>query len=424
MRFLNRIGCGAFSRVAFAALLTSCAALEACAQNREKLSSGAIAAPSSKPTSNSVPIPGDRAMDKYLPMLSGSRVALLMNQTAEIDGVLLVDTLLKRGVRVTKIFVPEHGFRGTADAGAHVANSKDAKTGLPIVSLYGANKKPTQAQLADVDVVVYDLQDVGVRFYTYVSTLQYAMEACAERGIPVIVLDRPNPNGFYIAGPVLDTALRSFVGMQPVPIVYGMTVGEYAKMLVGERWFPGAAKAKLTVIPCPKYDRRMGAPLMVAPSPNLPPNTMATWLYPSLCLFEGTVVSVGRGTDGPFEQWGHPSFNGKGTHTFTPTARTGASKPMYDGQVCYGVDEAAGWKAKGSATLPTFDLSALVQAYAWTGERATFFNPFFEKLAGTSELRRQVTAGVSAGKIEESWKLGINRFKAIRKKYLLYEDHL
>lgn len=424
MRSLNSIVRCGFTQGLIQLLLLSCTVFGACAQNKKRLSSGAIVSEAPASSSGSTAVPGDQVMDKYLPLLTGKRVALLMNQTAEINGTLLVDTLLKRGIRVTKIFVPEHGFRGTADAGAHVANTRDQKTGLPIISLYGANKKPSQAQLADVDVLVYDLQDVGVRFYTYISTLQYAMEACSERNIPVVVLDRPNPNGFYIAGPVLDTALRSFVGMQPVPIVYGMTVGEYAQMLVGERWFPGAAKAKLTVIRCSHYDRSVGAPLTVAPSPNLPPSTMAVWLYPSLCLFEGTVVSVGRGTDAPFEQWGHPSFVGKGAHSFKPTTRVGATKPLYDGQTCYGADESVAWKSGGDSALPVFSVAPLIQAYAWTENKAEFFNSFFEKLAGVRTLRRQIAEGMSADRIAASWQPDLARFNAIRKKYLLYEDNL
>jgi len=255
---------------------------------------------------------GAEKMDNYLPLLQGKRVALLINQTSIVGPgkTLLPDTLLKRGVNIVKILAPEHGFRGKAEAGVKVNDEKDTKTGLPVISLYGSSKKPTQQQLQDVDVVIYDIQDVGTRFYTYISTMQYAMEACAAYGKEFIILDRPNPNGFYVDGPVLDKSLKSFVGMQPIPIVYGMTPGEYAKMLVGEKWFEGAEKLNLTVIPCDSYDHTVMYELPVNPSPNLR-NMAAIYSYPSLCLFEGTDISVGRGTKYPFQQFGHPSFKTK-----------------------------------------------------------------------------------------------------------------
>jgi len=395
---------------------------------------------------------GAERLDQYMPLLQGKRVALLVNQTSRVGGALLPDTLLARGVRVVKLFVPEHGFRGTADAGAHVASGKDERTGLSIVSLYGANKKPTPAQMADVDILVYDLQDVGVRFYTYISTLQYALEACAARGIPLIVLDRPNPQGRRVAGPVLDTALRSFVGMQPIPILYGMTAGEYARMLVGERMFPGAAACKLTVIPCADYDGNERYDLPVPPSPNLR-TPLAVQHYPWMCLFEGTVVSVGRGTDKPFEQWGHPAFKDQtraggrnspggeaflGAVSFTPRSTVGASKPLLEGQTCYGL-LVTGWPASpGYLTTPTaqkrmlsVDTGIAIRvwplhwAYKWyqvSGSKPPFFNSFFEKLVGNHELRRQIERGIDPEEIYRSWAPAITRFKAVRKKYLLYPD--
>jgi uncharacterized protein YbbC (DUF1343 family) len=354
-------------------------------------------------------------------MLGGKRVALVINQTSRIGSRLLVDSLLGLGVRITKIFVPEHGFRGVADAGAHIRNSRDSATGLPIISLYGNNKKPKPEQLQDVDVVIYDLQDVGVRFYTYISTLEYVMEACAETGRRLIILDRPNPLGHYIAGPVLDTALRSFVGMQPVPIVYGMTPGEYARMLVGERWINGAERLRLEVIRCKNWDHTTRYALPVAPSPNL--RTMgAVYLYPALCLFEGTVISVGRGTDKPFEQWGHPALSGQKLASFRPASTVGATNPPYEGQLCYGyiadADLISTAQSADNMLLP----GLLINMYNQFPDKDKFFNSFFEKLAGTKTLRQQIIRGASLAEINESWKPALSHFKSIRRKYLLYAD--
>ncbi|MBS1644834.1 MAG: DUF1343 domain-containing protein, partial [Bacteroidetes bacterium] len=280
-------------------------------------------------------VPGAARMQLYLPMLEGKRVAVVMNQTSTVGSALLADTLLARKVKLTTIFVPEHGFRGTADAGAHINNERDSKTGLSLISLYGNNKKLKPAQLENVDIVLYDLQDVGTRFYTYISTLEYVMEACAENKKTLIILDRPNPNGSYIDGPILDTSLRSFVGMQPIPIVYGMTPGEYAKMLLGQAWIKGSDQLKLKVIPCANWKHNDYYELPVSPSPNL--QTMnSIYLYPSLCWFEGTVISVGRGTDRPFEQWGSPEIPKQGMNEFMPKSRVGATKPPYEGRMCYG----------------------------------------------------------------------------------------
>lgn len=363
-------------------------------------------------------LPGAYQVDAYLPILKGQRVGLIINQTSEINGTPLLDTLLARGVKVTKIFVPEHGFRGVADAGAHVKSDVDAKTGLPVISLYGNNKKPSSAQLEGLDVLVYDLQDVGVRFYTYISTLQYCMEAATENGKTVLILDRPNPIGHYVDGPVLDTSLRSFVGMQPIPVVYGMTPAEYATMLVGERWFNRAHALKLKVIPCKHYDHLTFYELPVAPSPNL--KTMnSIYLYPSLCFFEGTVVSMGRGTSKPFEQWGHPDFEKFSSESFRPRSMTGATKPPFEGQNCYGrvLDS-----KDVTAAKKELQLQWLITAYNWYGKKESFFNNFFEKLAGTRELRRQIIAGQTEAEIRKSWQPGLNAFKEIRKQYLLYPD--
>ncbi len=319
------------------------------------------------------------------------RVAIVGNQTSIVGSTHLVDTLIASGVNVVKIFCPEHGFRGTAAAGAHIDNSTDPKTGLPIISLYGKNKKPSPEQLADVDYVVFDLQDVGCRFYTYLSTLHYVMEACAERGIPLMVLDRPNPNGHYVDGPVLDTArCRSFVGMHPVPVVYGMTIGEYAQMINGEGWLANHARCGLTVVPMQGYRRdSVGYRLPVPPSPNLR-TAHAVALYPSLCLFEGTNCGVGRGTDWPFE-W-----------------------------VTYGTDTL---DLRHEEAPAQFSLKYLTEMYRRVPQGKFFLRSnFFEKLAGTTELRRQIEQGMSEEAIRATWQPGLERFKAIRAKYLIYQD--
>lgn len=317
-----------------------------------------------------------------------SRVAVVGNQTSIVGTSHLVDTLLACGIHVTKIFCPEHGFRGTAAAGAHIDNSTDPKTGLPIISLYGKNKKPTPEQMADVDYVIFDLQDVGCRFYTYLSTLHYVMEACAERGIPLIVLDRPNPNGHYVDGPVLDTATcRSFVGMHPVPVVYGMTIGEYAQMINGEGWLKNGIKCDLTVVPMQGYNRNGFYQLPVPPSPNLR-TSHAVALYPSLCLFEGTNCGVGRGTDWPFE-W-----------------------------VTYEKDTLDLRQEKAPAA---FSLRYLMEMYRRVPKGKFFLKSnFFEKLAGNRELRKQLEAGMSETEIRATWQPALDEFKKIREKYLIY----
>ncbi|MDI9320863.1 MAG: DUF1343 domain-containing protein [Phycisphaerales bacterium] len=364
---------------------------------------------------------GASRLDEYLPQLKGKKVALLINQTSVVNEILLLDTLLDLGVNVTKVFVPEHGFRGTADAGAHVKNEIDGESGLPIISLYGNNKKPSKEQMQNVDVLLYDLQDVGVRFYTYISTLEYAMDACIENQTMLLVLDRPNPNGHLVDGPVLDTALKSFVGMQAIPIVYGMTVGEYAQMLVGELWVKNATKLQMKIIPCRNYTHKRRYSLPIAPSPNL--KTMAAiYLYPSLCFFEGTVVSLGRGTDKPFQQWGHPDYTAKSSYYFTPKSALGASKPLLENQACYGqlvTDNADTAYAIGANKI---NLEYLLKAYQWSTEKDKFFNPFFEKLAGTKLLRLQIQKGLNEAQIRDTWQAPLAQFKKIRKKYLLYED--
>lgn len=366
-------------------------------------------------------LPGAAIMDAYLPLLKGKRVALVVNQTSRVGSEHLLDTLLKHGIKVVKVFVPEHGFRGTADAGEQISNTTDKQTGLPVVSLYGKNKKPAKEQLKDVDIIVYDLQDVGVRFYTYISTLEYVMQACVENAKLLIVLDRPNPNGHYIDGPVLRPAHRSFVGMQAVPVVYGMTAGEYARMLAGEGWIENADKLHMKIISCRHYDHSTLYELPVPPSPNLK-SMAAIYLYPSLCFFEGTVVSVGRGTDKPFQQWGHPDFAGKTKHSFTPQSTTGASSPLYEGKKCFGKMEATNAEDALARVDRKLQLDALITAYRWYPNKAGFFNNFFEKLAGTDELRKMIENGMSADEIRSAWRKDLEAFNQIRKKYLLYQD--
>ncbi|MBX2906394.1 MAG: DUF1343 domain-containing protein [Taibaiella sp.] len=367
------------------------------------------------------PQPAAETPSGYLQMLAGKRVAVVVNQTSTTQGTLLPDLLLSKGINLRKIFVPEHGFRGTEDAGAHIENGSDKSTGLPVISLYGKNKKPTEGQLADIDILVYDLQDVGVRFYTYISTMEYCMEACAAHGKKFLVLDRPNPNGFYVDGPILEQKHSSFVGMQAVPIVYGMTAGEYAQMLKGEKWIDGAESLDLEVIKCTNYDHRSKYKLPVPPSPNL--KTMeAIYAYPSLCLFEGTVISMGRGTDMPFRQYGCPEFSGKFRYTFTPHSMQGAAKPPYEGKQCYGELVAGTEKEILQELGGKLRLHWLIKAFKQYPTKAKFFTSFFTSLAGTETLRQQIEAGKSEKEIRDSWQPALDNFNKVRKKYLLYRD--
>ncbi len=359
--------------------------------------------------------PGAERTDQYLSLISGKRVAVLTNQTGVIGKTHLVDSLLSSGIDIRCIFTPEHGFRGDVDAGEHVHSQKDKKTGLPIVSLYGDSKKPSVAQLKDIDVLLFDLQDVGVRFYTYISTLHYVMEACAENGIPLILLDRPNPNGNYVDGPVLDTNFRSFVGMHPVPVVYGMTIGEYAQMINGEGWLKDSIQCPLKVIPCAHYTHDKFYELPVAPSPNLR-NSNAIRLYPQLCLFEGTAVSVGRGTSFPFEVFGHPDFSDT-LFSFVPVPGFGSAHPKLEGKTCYGYD-----LRKTSEYPAHFDLSYLVLAYTYFNSEKDFITSpaFFDKLSGNEKLRMQLINHIPEAEIRASWQKDLAKFRKIRKKYLLY----
>ena len=349
----------------------------------------------------------------YLPLLKDKKVGIVTNQTGIMaDKLPVVDFLMEQHINLQKIFAPEHGFRGTADAGEHVVDGRDTKTGLPIISLYGDNKKPKPEQLAGLDVLIFDLQDVGARFYTYISSLHYIMEACAENNIQLIVFDRPNPNGSIIDGPMLEKEFSSFVGMHQVPLLHGMTIGEYGKMINGEKWLKNGVQCNLTIIPCLNYNRFMSYSLPVKPSPNLP-NDQAINLYASLCLFEGTNVSVGRGTEKQFQIYGSP-FLPKTGFSFTPISNFGSKDPMNKGLLCYGEDLSQAPKVN------KLELKWLLKAYNETADKSKFFTPFFTKLAGTKKLQQQIEAGTSETEIRKSWEKGLNDFKVMRKKYLIY----
>ncbi len=374
-----------------------------------------------KAQNNAIVLGADK-LQEYLPLLKEKNVAVVANQTTVLSsGVHLVDALLLNKIAVKKVFSPEHGFRGTASAGEKVDNGKDEKTGLPIVSLYGKNKKPSAEMLKDVDVVVFDIQDVGARFYTYISTMSLVMEACAENDIEVVVLDRPNPNGHYVDGPVLQKGFESFVGMHKIPIVHGMTIGEYALMVNYENWLPNGIKCKLKVIVMDGYDHTKVFSVPIAPSPNLP-NDEAIRLYPSLCLFEGTTVSVGRGTPIPFQQIGAPWLKAEfGNYSFTPTPNEGAKHPKYENEKCYGID----LKPFANGFLMHYNklyIYWLIESYGVSPDKDKFFTSFFDKLAGNDVLRQQIILGVPEEEIRASWQADLNAFKLIRKKYLLYAD--
>ena len=366
-------------------------------------------------------VPADERTDLYLPLLEGKRVALLANHTAQVDDRHLLDLLLERGVRVTGVFSPEHGFRGTVEAGGTVRSEVDERTGVPIRSLYGGgrSKGPSEADMRTFDALVVDLQDVGLRFYTYYISMYYLMDACARTGKEVVVLDRPNPNGFYVDGPVLDVArYKSGVGLLPIPVVHGMTLGELARMIDGEGWLTDGRRCRLTVVPCLNYTHRSLYRLPVAPSPNLP-NMQAVYLYPSLCLLEGTVVSLGRGTDKPFQVYGHPNMEGC-PYTFTPRSVPQAKNPPLLGKLCHGFD---------LSTLPAdsirrrgLDLTYVIDAYRRLDMGDRFFTSFFERLIGTDYVRQMIERGCTAEEICVRWQEDVERFKKQRKPYLLYTE--
>lgn len=360
-------------------------------------------------------------LDLYLTKLKDKNVAIVANQTSTIGKEHLVDKLIAKDIQIRKVFAPEHGFRGKADAGELIKSGVDTKTGLPIISLYGKNKKPTKDQLSEIEIVLFDIQDVGVRFYTYISTLHYVMEACAKNNIPLIVLDRPNPNAHYIDGPILEPDYKSFIGMHPVPIVYGMTIGEYAQMIKGEAWIAKSDNLDLTIIPCRNYDHKTIYELPIKPSPNLP-NLKSILLYPYLCFFEGTNVSVGRGTNKQFQVIGNPIFKNEKLYHFTPLPNEGAKYPKLENQQCFG-DDLSAKEEQSLFKNANLDLSYLLEYAAFfKAKNEPFFleNLFFDKLAGTSKLREDILAGKTEHDIKASWKEDISSFKKIRKKYLIY----
>jgi Uncharacterized protein conserved in bacteria len=362
-------------------------------------------------------VTGAMQTENYLPLLEYKHVGVVANQTSIMDnGTHLIDTLLSYNIDIQCIFTPEHGFRGTADEGASIASGVDAKTGISIVSLYGKNKKPTAEQLQGIDILLFDLQDVGCRFYTYISTMTYVMEAAAENEIPVIVLDRPNPNGFYVDGPVLEKENSSFVGMHCVPIVYGLTIGEYALMVNGEQWLTAGLQCDLTVIPLGNYIRNAIYKLPVKPSPNLP-NWESVYLYPSLCLFEGTDVSVGRGTDMPFQVYGHPAMTDD--FVFIPRTAEGHRAPLYSDKECHGknLTEYAHNYQNNEQKL---NLSWILDARKQLKDDEKFFNNYFIKLVGIADMQQKIDSGASEDEIRSSWKSGIDNYLIIREKYLIY----
>lgn len=362
---------------------------------------------------------GAERTDIYFPLLKGKNVAVVANHSSMIGKVHLVDSLVKAGISVKKIFCPEHGFRGKVQAGEKINNTIDSITGLPVISLYGKHLKPKSTDMKGIDIVVYDIQDVGVRFYTYISTMSYVMEACAENNVPFLVLDRPNPNGFYVDGPVLKKEYTSFVGLHPVPIVYGMTIAEYACMVNGEGWLKNEVKCDLKYVTVAGYNHSCQYILPIPPSPNLP-NMDAVYLYPSLGLFEGTVVSVGRGTDYPFQLFGHPYLK-KTNFSFVPESNSGSANPLYKGLTCYGykLDDFADIYLKNLHQLYLFWLQ---ETYSELKDTTDFFTSYFNYIAGNSTLQQQIISGMSEDDIRKSWQGDLEKFKTIRKKYLLYPD--
>jgi uncharacterized protein YbbC (DUF1343 family) len=367
---------------------------------------------------DSIVMTGAEHITNYLPLIKGKTVAVVANQTSMVGKTHLVDSLISRGVNIKVIFAPEHGFRELADDGAVISSGADAVTGIHIISLYTSQRKPLPEDLAGIDYVIYDIQDVGTRFYTYLTTMCYVMEACAENDVPLILLDRPNPNGFYVDGPVLDTAFRSFVGLHPVPVVHGMTFGEYAGMVNGEGWLAGGVRCDLHVIKCTNYTHSTLYELPVKPSPNLP-NMNAIYLYPSICFSEGTVLSCGRGTPFAFQVLGAPEMPDTG-FSFTPQPMPGAANPRHNGEVCYGIDLRNALH-DGLVPKPEINLSWIIEAYQAYPEKDKFFTDYFDTLAGSTRLREQIQKGLSPEEIKVTWKEDLDKFMAIRGKYLLYD---
>jgi uncharacterized protein YbbC (DUF1343 family) len=367
-------------------------------------------------------ITGAEQTEEYLPLLKNKKIALVVNPTSLISNTHLVDSLLKLSINITKVFAPEHGYKGTADAGEHLINDRDKKSNLEIISLYGHHKKPTNMDLQNVDIIVFDIQDVGVRFYTYISTLHYVMQAAAENNKTVLILDRPNPNGNYIDGPILQKKYTSFVGMHPVPVVHGLTIAEYAKMINGENWLSDKpekmVQCKLEIVKCKNYNHNKFYKLPIKPSPNLP-NMISVYLYPSVCFFEGTNISLGRGTDKPFQQFGHPSFTNF-QYSFTPQSMEGAKSPPCINQKCFGMDLSN--LLEDSLQKSAFiNIDYLLKAYKNYPDKSHFFTPFFSSLAGTNQLQQQIEEGLTPAQIKKSWHAGLKKYKTTQAKYRLYQ---
>jgi uncharacterized protein YbbC (DUF1343 family) len=370
---------------------------------------------------NTPMVTGCERTDLYVGGLKGKSVGLVVNHTSIIGKVYLADSLIKLGIRVIKIFSPEHGFRGDADAGAEIVNAIDPGTGVQVISLYGNKTKPAPEDLKGIDIMIYDIQDVGVRFYTYISTLHYVMEACAENHVPLLILDRPDPLGYYIDGPVLEPEYRSFIGLHPIPVVYAMTAGELACMINGEKWLAGGAQCELHVISCLNYDHNAHYRLPVNPSPNL--NGMeAIYLYPSICFFEGTMMSLGRGTPSPFRVIGHPDYPDR-SFSFIPRAGKSNLEPLLRDKTCYGIDLTS-LSTDSLKQLHSINLQWLLDAYKKMDKGSLFFNDYINRLAGTGKLKEQVVAGLTEKQIRQSWQPGLDEFSKKRGKYLLYPDFI
>ncbi len=387
----------------------------ACQSGESKQSESILEFPSEKI------IVGAERTDAYLHLLENKKVGIVANHTSQINDVHLVDSLLSLTVNIQAIFAPEHGFRGKADAGEIIKDGKDTKTGLPVISIYGSNKKPTSEQLQGIDIMIFDIQDVGARFYTYISSMHYVMEACAENGIPLIILDRPNPNGNLIDGPVLDPEYASFVGMHPVPITHGMTIAEYAKMINGEKWLKDGVECELHLIACENYNHNKSYSLPIPPSPNLP-NDRSIKLYPSICLFEATSLSVGRGTDMQFQVIGHPELETICDFSFTPMPNEGSKHPKHEGETCFGYDLRTD-SERFPTSKNTLNLNYLIEIYNDFPNKSEFFirASFFDKLVGGSLLREQLLEGKTEAQIRKSWENDLIAYRAIRAKYLIYE---
>ena len=406
---------GQTTTIIIISLLCICCAGQGSEKAKKSTLKTVVSAPEKK---YSIRVGAERTAE-YLPLLKGKRIGIVANHTSLINQTHLVDSLIDLNVNIVRVFSPEHGFRGNADAGERVKSNIDKKTGIPIVSLYGKNKKPTAKQIEDLDLIIFDIQDVGVRFYTYISTMSYVMEACAENKKQVLILDRPNPNGHFVDGPILNKKHQSFVGLHPVPIAHGMTIGEYAKMVNGQGWLANGTSCNLTVIKMENYDHNTFYTLPIKPSPNLP-NMSSIYLYPSLCLFEGTPISIGRGTSTPFQVIGHPLLK-SAAYSFTPQSMSGAKSPRLEGVECKGYN-LSNFEATYTKDQGRINLSWLIDIYNKHPEKEGFFAKMFLLLSGTDQLKEQLEKGVAEEEIYRSWQKGLSEFKVIRKQYLLYKD--